>query len=502
MEEKNISRRSFIEKSAIATAGALIASSPILGKMKNSPSPATVAGKVSPNEKLNIVGIGVGGRGGAVISEMASENIIALCDVDWKYAGKKFAEFPNAKKYKDYRKLFDEMGSQIDAVVVGTADHTHAVIAAQALEMGKHVYCEKPLTHTVYETRLLTKLAKKHGVATQMGNQGASGEGVRKVCEAIWSGMIGEVTKVDAFTDRPIWPQGLETPKLVQKPSKDLDWNLFIGPAKYRPYNEIYHPWNWRGWWDFGTGALGDMACHILQPVVKALNLRYPTAVQGSSTSLMTDCAPTAEIVRYSFPARDNMAKVAMPAVEVTWYDGGLLPEYPEGWPAGRDMNDSGGAVIFHGTKDTLVCGCYGVRPWLLSGREIPTPTMTREVPDGNHYKDFIRACKESPESRIITASDFSQSGPLNEMVVMGVLGVRLQGLNRELQWDGEGMQFTNISPEDTIRMKVKDGFSIKEGHPTFNNEYTDPINALEFSKELIRHTYQNGYSLPDMPII
>lgn len=497
---KNISRRSFIEKSALATAGAMIATSPLLAKIPVG-APDKKSKKQAANDKLNIVGIGIGGRGGAVISHLASENIIALCDVDWKYAEPKFAEFPNAKKYKDYRKLFDEMGSQIDAVVIGTADHTHAVIAAQALAMGKHVYCEKPLTHTVYETRLLTKLAAKQKVATQMGNQGASEEGVRKVCEAIWTGMIGDVTKVEAFTDRPIWPQGLETPARVDLVPDTLDWDLFIGPAKYRPFNEIYHPWNWRGWWDFGTGALGDMACHIMQPITEALKLKSPYAVQGSSTALMTDCAPNAQKVTFKFPARDNMAKVAMPPVEVVWYDGGLLPDYPAGWPDGRNMNDNGGACIFHGTKDTLICGCYGRRPWLLSGREIPAPTLTRAVPENSHYVDFIRACKEPSESRVLTASDFSKAGPLNEMVVMGVMAVRLQGLNKELLWDGDAMRFTNIGSDETIKIKTKDGFSIKEGHPTFNHQYTDPINALSFANELIKHTYREGYSLPDMPL-
>lgn len=497
---KNFTRREFLQKSALATAGVIAASSPILAKA-SSAKPFKKK-KYSPSDKLNIVGIGVGGRGGADISGMASENILALCDVDWKYADKKFKEFPNAKLYKDYRVMFDELGDKIDVVVVGTADHTHAVISAQALTMGKHVYCEKPLTHTVYETRLLTKLAKKYQVATQMGNQGASGEGVRKTCEAIWSGMIGEVTKVEAFTDRPIWPQGLETPTKIDPVYPELDWDLFIGPAKSRPFNEIYHPWNWRGWWDFGTGALGDMACHILQPVVKALNLKYPTSVQGSSTSLLIDCAPSAQTVKYVFPARDNMPRVGMPQVEITWSDGGLMPDYPKGWPVGRDMNDHGGAVIFHGTKDTLICGCYGLNPWLLSGRQMPEPTMTRQIPGEDHHKDFIRACKESPESRILTASDFSEAGPLNEMVVMGVMAVRLQGLNRELQWDGENMRFTNISLEDTIKIKIKDGFSIHEGHPSFENKYTDPINALAFANEMIKHTYQHGYTLPEMPNI
>lgn len=497
MSDKTLSRRSFLEKSAFATAGAVVAGSSLLSNMAHA---APAKGSKSPNEKLNIAGIGIGGRGGADISAMKSENIVALCDVDWKYSANKFKEFPKAKKYKDFRQMFDKMGKDIDAIVVGTADHTHAVIAAQALAMGKHVYCEKPLTHTVYETRLLTTLAAKNRLATQMGNQGASGNGVRKTCEAIWSGMIGEVTRVDAFTDRPIWPQGLETPKAVMKPHSDLDWDLFIGPAKFRPYNDIYHPWNWRGWWDFGTGALGDMACHILQPVVEALKLKYPISVQGSSTALMLDCAPNAEKVTFVFPARDNMPKVAMPRVEVTWYDGGLLPEYPKGWPEGKNMNVQGGAVIFHGTKDTLICGCYGAEPWLLSGRPMPEPTMTREVPNQNHHMDFVRACKESPENRVKCASDFSKAGPLNEMVVMGVLGVRLQGLNRELQWDGEAMRFTNIKDTDTIRFKTKDGFSVTEGHPTFKHEYTEPINAQAFAAELIKHTYREGYALPDMP--
>ena len=501
---KDISRRDFLQKSALATAGAVLASSPMFGKSAAEIAESMAAQQVrrpGPNDRLNVVGVGIGGRGGADIDGLAkTENIIGLCDVDWDYAAPKFKQYANAQKFKDYREMFDKLGNQIDAVVVGTADHTHAVISAQALEMGWHVYCEKPLTHTVYETRLLTKLAAKNKVATQMGNQGASGNGVRKICEAIWSGMIGEVTRVDAFTDRPIWPQGLETPTKVEKVPKTLDWDLFLGPAKKRPYNSIYHPWNWRGWWDFGTGALGDMACHIMQPIVQGLKLKSPTAVQGSSNCLMVDCAPDAQIVKFKFPARDNMPKVAMPAVEVTWYDGGLKPELPAGWPAGKDPNDGGGACIFYGTKDILVCGCYGRNPWLISGRELPAPTMTRNIPNEDHHLDFARACKESPESRVKTVSDFEFAGPLNEMVVMGVLAVRLQGLNRELEWDGENMQFTNITPNDTIRMKIRDGFTITAGHPSFNNEYTEAESAQAFAAELIRHTYHNGYSLPAMP--
>ncbi|HBT86758.1 MAG TPA: oxidoreductase, partial [Porphyromonadaceae bacterium] len=295
------------------------------------------------------------------------------------------------------------------------------------------------------------------------------------------------------------WPQGLMIPKEIHKVPSTLNWDLFIGPAKKRPFNEIYHPWNWRGWWDFGTGALGDMACHILHPVFKGLNLGYPSKVEASSTMLLTDCAPTAQMVKFTFPARPNLPKVAMPEVEVYWYDGGLQPMRPEGVPAGKNLNDQGGGVIFHGTKDTLICGCYGVNPWLVSGRTPNSPKTQREV-TLSHEMDWVRACKESPENRVETASPFSEAGPFNEMVVMGVLAVRLQGLNQELEWDGENMRFTNIPSDATVRTIIEDGFKITDGHPTFAKTWTEPVNAVEYANEMIKHTYHNGWKLPDMP--
>ncbi len=486
-----MSRRKFLKTGTIAAAGLTVVPSSVFGKKFN---------KVAPSDKLNIAGVGVGGRGFAVLKEIQNQNIVGLADVDWKYSQRVFDYFPNAKKYFDYRKMYEELGKSIDAVVVATADHTHAIVAADAMTMGKHVYVEKPLTHTVYESRLLTKLAEKYQIATQMGNQGASAEGVRTTCEWIWNGEIGEITKVEAFTDRPIWPQGLERPETVDPIPSTFDWDSFIGPAPMRPFNHIYTPWNFRGWWDFGTGALGDMACHILHPVFKGLKLGYPTKVEGSSTSLLTECAPNAQIVKYTFPARDNMPKVGMPEVEVYWYDGGLQPPRPKGVPIGKNLNNSGGAVIFHGTKDTLICGCYGKDPWLVSGRVPNAPKVLRVVPDSNHYQDWVRAAKESPESRVETASPFSEAGPFNEMVVMGVLGVRLQGLNQELHWDGENMRFTNIAENATIRTMIKDGFSIKDGHPTFNKTFTKPVNAIEFANGLIKHEYRKGWKLPEMP--
>ena len=487
--KKSLSRRTFIGNTTAIAAGLTILPEGVVGSRR----------QPAPSDKLNIAGIGVGGMGRTNLNNMASENIVALCDVDWGYSQACFDDFPNAKKYWDWRRMFDEMRDSIDAVVIATADHTHAMIAAHAMTLGKHVFLQKPLTHTVYESRLMAKLADKHKVATQMGNQGASGEGVRQIAEWIWNGEIGEVTKVEAFTDRPIWPQGLNRPSLGMWVPDTLNWDLFVGPAPMRPYNEIYTPWNWRGWWDFGTGALGDMACHILHPVFVGLKLQYPTKVQGSSTLVLTDCAPHSEMVRLTFPARANVGNVTMPEVEVFWYDGGIQPIKPEGWPAGRDMNFDGGGVLFHGTKDTLVCGCYGREPWLLSGRTPTVEPSLRKV-ELSHDMDWVRACKESPENRVETASPFKEAGPFNEMVVMGVLAVRLQALNKELEWDGESMTFTNISDSDTIKTVIEDGFEIHDGHPTFDKTWTEEMSARDFAAELIKHTYREGWSLPSMP--
>ena len=488
----NISRRNFLQRSAAAAAAFTIAPSSILGKSH---------GYIAPSDKLNIAGVGIGSMGNSNLNAVKdTENIVALCDVDWKFAKPVFDNYPNARKYMDFRKMYDEVGKEIDAVIVATADHTHAIIAADAMTLGKHVYVQKPLTHSVYESRLLTKLAAKHNVASQMGNQGASEEGVSLMCEWIWNGEIGEVTKVECATDRPIWPQGLPTPPKPDKVPSTLNWDLFTGPAVMRPYHATYHPWNWRGWWPYGTGALGDMACHIMHPVFKALKLGYPTKAEGSSTMVYADCAPQAQVVKLTFPARDNLPKVALPEVEVHWYDGGVMPDRPAGFPDGRQLMGSGGGLcIFHGTKDTLLCGCYGRGPWLLSGRKPEVPKTLRRVPV-SHEMDWVRACKESSANRVKTTSDFSEAGPFNEMVVMGVLAVRLQGLNKVLDWDGVNMKFTNIRPDETVKFLLKDGFIVKDGHPTFDKTMTDPINAQELAAELINHKYRDGWKLPAMP--
>lgn len=491
MDKKSnkISRRKFIGNVSAAAAGFTILPSYVVSGL----------GHKSPSDKLNIAGVGIGGMGGSDIRSLKSENIVALCDVDWKYAQKTFDEHPKAKKFKDWRKMFDELGKSIDAVVVATPDHTHAIVSANAIKLGKHVYCEKPLTHSVYEARMLTELAKKYKVATQMGNQGNSGEGIRQICEWIWDGAIGDVEEVHAWTNRPIWPQGLERPLETPSVPPTLDWDLFIGPANWRHYHPKYTPWNWRAWWDFGTGALGDMACHILDPVFKALNLQYPVSVQGSSSQVNTESAPIASTIQYEFPERDKYKKVKMPAVKVTWYDGGLLPPRPEELPPGEVMGrDRNGGVLFVGNKGKLMCGCYAKNPTLLpysamESYKKPKETLRRIE---NHRLDWVRACKESPENRQQPSSNFDYSGPLTEMVVMGNLAIRLQDLKRKLLWDGKNMKVKNINDSDEIKVVTTDKFTVKNGHPHFDTQY-DTINAKKAAEEYIRHTYRDGWPEP-----
>ncbi|HJZ38798.1 MAG TPA: Gfo/Idh/MocA family oxidoreductase [Bacteroidales bacterium] len=524
-----LSRRSFIRTTAAASAAFTIIPSFAMGRK---------LGYQAPSDTLRVALIGAGSQGSGDIGSIClpevagtsqgmfgmagtpgTEKLVAICDVDWGYAPvlNTFDKYPGAKRYKDWRVMLDEMANSIDAVVVATADHNHANPAATAMTMGKHVYVEKPLTHTIYESRLLTKLAKKHGLATQMGNQGSSGDGVRTACAWAWAGEIGEVRKVDVWSSRPIWPQGLDTPSVAMKVPKTLDWNLFIGHMPFRPYNDAYHPWNFRGWWDFGTGAFGDMACHNMHPVFKVLQLAYPTKVQGQSTPLKRDACPLAQVVKMVFPARPNFAKMAMPEVEVTWYDGGFRAMIPDVLPAGKEWEGEGCAL--YGTKDTLILGSHGAAPYLLSGRTPKSPEVLRTIPDNNHYLDWVAACK-NPDLHEKTASHFGEAGPFNEIVLMGVLAVRLQKMGKILEWDGPSMQFTNLSATDKVstwtdvmdigkmmaaaaaaaRTAGGAGGQRGGGFPGMGGADPSEKNAKEFVGSLVKHEYLNGFKLPDMP--
>ncbi len=485
-----LSRRKFIANAGAGIAGATILPSNVIAGLGHKP----------PSDKLNIAGIGVGGKGFTNLKYMETENIVALCDVDWDYAGRNaLPRWYRARQYKDFREMFDKQ-KDIDAVMIATPDHTHALPALMAMREGLHAFVQKPLAHSVYESRILAETAQRYGVATQMGNQGNSADGIRQICEWIWAGTIGEVTHVDTWTNRPIWPQGLSRPEKSQRVPKNLDWDLFIGPAAFREYNSIYHPWNWRGWWDFGTGALGDMGCHILDPVFKALNLQYPSSIQASSTAFNNDSAPNAEFVQYEFPSRDNLPKVSMPGVTVNWYDGGFMPPRPDELMGGEQMGDDGGGCIFYGTTGKIMCGTYAANPTLLPTSEMshfqqPKNSIRRisNAMEGGHEQDWIRACKESKESRVEASSNFNYSGPLNEMVLLGVLAVRLQSLQRKLFWDGPNMRFKNIQNSDMLRILSKDNFEVVDGDPRFNKDFST-LPALEMAEEWIRHTYRRGW--------
>ncbi len=485
-EKKTFSRRKFISRTATVAAGISIVPRHVLGGV----------GYTAPSDALNIAGIGVGGMGAANLGNISGQNIVALADVDWKYAAGTFNRYPKAKKYKDYRKMFDDMSKDIDAVVIATPDHTHAITAADSMKLGKHVYLQKPLTHSIYESRYLTQLAKETGVATQMGNQGHSGEGTRLFAEWIQNGEIGDPIEAHSWTNRPIWPQGLERPKEQPPVPATLDWDLFIGPANYRPYHPSYTPWNWRAWWDFGTGALGDMGCHLIDPVYFALNLGQPIAFEGSSSQVNTESAPIAEKVTYYFPERKKLKNIKMPELKFTWYDGGLLPERPEGMIPGKIMGDDGGGAMVVGTKGTIICSTYGRDPYIV-GRENDPPKVKKTIPrvSTSHEMDWVRACKEPKGSRTEASSNFMYSGPFNEVVVMGDLAVRLQDLKKKLEWDAEKMEITNINDNEEIRVVTSDKFTVVEGDPKFDTQYAT-INAKQASQEYIKHNYREGWKL------
>lgn len=446
MDGKTLSRRSFLAKSALF-APLTIVPRHVLGGVGHTP----------PSEKLNIAGVGIGGQGASDLRHLASQNIVALCDVDWGKAKRTFGAYPQASRYRDYRVMLDKQ-KDIEAVVVATPDHTHAIISMEAIRHGKHVYTEKPLTHTVHEAQTLAAAARKAGVATQMGNQGQAGESSRRLREAIWAGAIGPVREVHVWTDRPnrglvdvYWPQGVDRPKETPTVPGKLDWDLFLGPAPTRPYHPAYHPFKWRGWWDFGTGALGDIGCHSLDPVFRALKLGYPTSVQAVSTLVNKETYPSGSVVTYKFPARQDMPKLTL-----TWYDGGLKPPRPHELDDGLRLG--AGGTLFVGDKGKI-----------LNNRILPDSRRKEfNAPDPHieaspgHYQEWINAAKGGAPA----GSNFDWAGALTEVILMGNVALRLdlrEKLDRHaLQWDAKARRFSNV-PEanEFLHVPYREGWTL-----------------------------------------
>jgi len=425
--QNNITRRRFIGATAAAAAAFTIVPRHVLGG----------PGYTPPSDKLNIAGVGFGGMGKNNLRHCAkTENIYALCDVDHSLKGvlQTFEQYPQAKRYQDFRVMLDKE-PEIDGVVVATPDHTHAVVAMEAMRRGKHVYVQKPLTNTVYEARALKEAARKYKVVTQMGNQGHAGEGNRLMVEWVRAGLIGHVRNVHCWTNRPVWPQGIDRPTGTPKVPKKLDWDLWLGPAANRPYHPAYHPFAWRGFWDFGTGVMGDMGCHIADTPVWVLNLGHPTTVEAVSTPVNAETAPVRSLVTYEFPARGNM-----PPVTMKWHDGGLMPPRPAELEAGRRMGDNDGGVLLVGDKGAILCGCYGNNPRLIpearmEAARLPEKSLKRVE---GIEADWIQACKGGDPA----CSNFDVSGPLTEIVLLANLAIRSQ---KRLEWDGENMKVANI---------------------------------------------------------
>jgi predicted dehydrogenase len=402
---------------------------------------------ISPSEKLNVACIGVGGMGGSDVSQMRTENLVAFCDVDWKHAAGTFKRYPNVKRYRDFRKMLDKEGKNIDAVTVSTPDHIHAVAAMRAIKMRKHVYCQKPLAHDVFEVRQLTEAARKYKVMTQMGIQIHAYNDVKIVVEIIKSGLIGKVRKVDIFSNKN-WGGGTR-PQEVHPVPETLDWDLWLGPAPWRPYNnKAYMPGSWRRWWDFGTGTLGDMGCHIIDPVFWALDLKYPISIEAHPAKFNNETYPEATVVRWEFPERSSL-----PPATVTWYDGANRPFLPKELEPTRKLPGQGG--LYYGEKGTLMATHMG------GARLIPESKMRgfkveKFLPRGiDHYQEWIRACKGGPKP----SASFDYSGPLSETILLGNVAARA---GKRLFWDGPNFKVTNMpDTEKHLKREYREGWSL-----------------------------------------
>jgi predicted dehydrogenase len=457
---RRTNRRQFLKQSSLAGVGFWVA-----GGLTPSVSRAA-------NEKVNIACIGVGGKGSSDTDHAGQVgNVVALCDIDDNYLNAKAANFPQAKRFHDFRKMLDEMDKQIDAVVVSTPDHTHAPAAIRAMRMGKHAYVQKPLTHTVHEARLLRETAAKMKLATQMGNQGTAENGLRQAVEYIQAGVIGPVREVHVWTNRPIWPQA---PKVTERPPEasvppHVHWDLWLGPAPFRPYalydekvskrREAYHPFNWRGWWDFGTGALGDMGCHTANMAFMALKLGYPTHVAAECGDLNNETAPSWATVTLDFPEREGM-----PPVKFYWYEGqknGQKNLPPAKLLHGNTPPGSGSLLV--GDKGILYSpNDYGASFKLLpegslTAAKLPEPTLPRNGRgDLGMKQEWVEAIKGGPKP----FSNFDYAGLLTEAILLG--NVAMRAGNKSFQWDGPNLKAIGCpEAEQYIRKEYRKGWEL-----------------------------------------
>ena len=472
-------RRNFIKNATAASSALYIVPSHVLG------------GKhIAPSDTLYVAAFGVGGRGGAVINNLHDTKqvkFVSLCDVDQARAAATFKKFPKAKQYKDFRAVYDKELKNIDAIMVATPDHMHATIALPFMREKKHAYVEKPLTHNIAEARLMAKVAKQQGIVTQMGNQGSSSDGARTTQEWLEAGVLGKVNRVDCWTNRPVWPQGTSAVPEGEPIPATLDWDLWLGPAAYRPYNSAYLPFKWRGWWDFGTGALGDMGCHIMETPFRTLGLGYPTEAEASCTTVWSgdfveadysESCPPSSIVRLKFDHKTH-GKIAL-----NWYDGGIMPDIPDHLEEGETIGDPGGGSIFYGEKGIMITDAYSENPRILNYYKdkvgaFPKERLKRvEGAVNGHYKNWVEGCLKGTQ----TSSPFDYAGPLTEAVLMGNLAIKAFQYKilkpgkksgdwdpynypgrKKILWDGQNMRVTNYEDANKwVTGMYRDGWELK----------------------------------------
>ena len=463
MEKNNSSRRDFLKKAALFGAGVTILPRHVLGGV----------GFTAPSDMLNVASVGIGGMGGSDVSRFAASgkaNIAYLCDVDTRRAADSVKKFPKAKFYKDFRDMLDKEHKHIDAVSVSTPDHQHAIVALAAMQLGKHVYVQKPLAHDVWEARVLTQAAKKYKVVTQMGNQGASGDGVRQMREWVDAGMIGDLKEIFCWTDRPVWPQGIQWPTQQAPVPQELDWDLWLGTAPKKDYVEKLIPFNWRGWWDYGTGALGDMGCHNMEAPFSIYGIQYVKDVQATVGSVYVDefkrgyfpesCPPSSYAVM-TFPKTDKTAG----DVKLHWMDGGIQPPRPDELGPNEAFGDGGNGILFIGTKGKILADTYAANPRLLPTTvSYTTPKQKYARVKGGadgHWAQWVEGCIAG-YGNMQMSSPFEIAGPLTEALLMANLAIRgsdlkvdnkYPGRNLRLLWDNNNMRVTNF---DEVNQFVK----------------------------------------------
>lgn len=467
LRQSNMNRRTFLGSAALGATAITIVPRHVLGG----------PGFVPPSERVNIGIVGAGGQGRTNARALFQENdarIVAVCDpnersdydrfyykgvagrgpvkqeIEKRYAGAG-KDSTGCAEYLDFREML-EKEKGLDAILCATPDHAHAVVTMAAIQSGKHVYCEKPLTHNVREARQIARAARQAGVATQMGNHGHSGEGIRMTCEFIWDGAIGPVREVHGWSDAGRWVEGSGRPADSPPVPVGLDWDLWLGPRKPRPYHPLYTPYNWRGWWEFGTGAIGDMACHNLDPAVWALDLKDPISVEASAPAVDSERVSHCAIFRYKFGPRGDM-----PPVEVTWYDGGLRPARPDELEEGRRVGGGGNGVLFIGDRGTIMCEGWGGTPIIIPEsrrKEYKRPAKSLPRSKG-HHRDWLDACKGGPKA----SAEFEYSARLTELVLLGNVALRT---GKKLAWDGPNMRATNAPEADEfIREEYRPGWNL-----------------------------------------